>query len=171
MFKKYAKSFLEREVLSNDIREEAPAPSYFEEEIPSLNTSFSKDNDEWESPETVLGEKVSVKGTLSFEKLLRIDGSFEGELISEGKLIVGPTGSVKANLNLKEAFISGKIEGDISVKERLVLRGRAEVLGNITAPLLSVDEGVSIVGQISVIAPLKVDGKEEGSESLGSSTF
>lgn len=103
-----------------------------------------------EEPETVIAEGVCIKGTISFQKLLRIDGSFEGELVSTGKLIVGPTGVVKAHLDLEEAFIAGKVVGDICVKKSLVLRGRAEVHGNITAPLMSVDEGVSIVGSLNV---------------------
>lgn len=108
---------------------------------------------EIEEPETIIGENVSLKGTLSFQKMIQIDGTFEGEIESKGKLIIGPRGVVKAHLNLEEAFIAGKVEGDITVKERLVLRGRAEVRGNITAPLLSVDEGVSIIGQVYVTAP------------------
>jgi cytoskeletal protein CcmA (bactofilin family) len=103
-----------------------------------------------EEPETIISSQVNIKGTLSFQKLLRIDGTFEGELISSGKLIVGPTGSVKANLELDSAFISGKVIGDITVKTRLVLRGRAEIRGNVKAPLVSMDEGVSIIGQIEI---------------------
>jgi cytoskeletal protein CcmA (bactofilin family) len=103
-----------------------------------------------ETPETTIAEGVSIKGTLSFQRLVRIDGSFEGELLSSGKIIIGPTGSVKANITLEEAFISGKVTGDITVKTRLVLRGRAEVRGDITAPVLSVDEGVSIIGILNI---------------------
>jgi cytoskeletal protein CcmA (bactofilin family) len=93
---------------------------------------------------------VEIKGTLRFQRLLRIDGNFEGELLAEGKLIVGPTGCVKANIDLEEAFISGKVIGNITVKKRLVLRGKAEVTGDITAPLLSVDEGVSLIGIVNI---------------------
>jgi cytoskeletal protein CcmA (bactofilin family) len=103
-----------------------------------------------ETPETIIAEGVSIKGTLSFRRLVRIDGSFEGELLSSGKIIIGQTGSVKANIVLEEAFISGKVIGDITVKKRLVLRGRAEVRGDITAPVLSVDEGVSIIGILNI---------------------
>jgi len=103
-----------------------------------------------EEPETVVAAGVSIKGTMSFQKLVRIDGYFEGELLSSGKVIVGPTGHVKANINMEEAFISGKVTGDITVKKRLVLRGRAQVCGDVTAPILSVDEGVSIVGILNI---------------------
>lgn len=138
---KFAKGFLEK-----GITEETPSvlEETYEVAPPPL---------EIEEPETIIGENVSLKGTLSFQKMIQIDGTFEGEIESKGKIIIGPRGYVKAHLNLEEAFIAGKVEGDITVKERLVLRGRAEVRGNITAPLLSVDEGVSIIGQVYVTAP------------------
>ena len=138
---KFAKNFLEK-----DITTESPVAveESYEAPPPPL---------EIEEPETIIGENVSLKGTLSFQKMIQIDGTFEGEIESKGKIIIGPRGVVKAHLNLEEAFIAGKVEGDITVKERLVLRGRAEVRGNITAPLLSVDEGVSIIGQVYVTAP------------------
>jgi cytoskeletal protein CcmA (bactofilin family) len=117
-----------------------------------VNASFVKDEEESEGPETLIAEHVEIKGSLRFKDALRIDGSFEGELEASGKLIIGPTGSVKANIDLEEAFISGKVVGNITVKKRLVLRGKAEVTGDITAPLLSVDEGVSIVGILNVVS-------------------
>ncbi len=109
---------------------------------------------EEEVPETIIAQGVSITGTLSFQKLVRIDGNFEGELRSSGKLIVGPTGTIQSDIDLEEAFIAGKVIGDIKVKKRLVLRGRAEVRGNITAPVLSVDEGVLLVGTLN-IAPVE----------------
>ncbi len=138
MFKKYAKNFLEKEVSLPHSNATLPDSSFFETQ---------------EEVTTLIAEEVSIKGELSFTSSLRIDGTFEGELISEGTLIIGPTGVVKANISLQEAFISGTVEGDITVTERLVLRGRATVTGNITAPLISVDEGVSIIGQMRISSP------------------
>lgn len=103
-----------------------------------------------EAPETTLGAGVTFRGTLSFERFLRIDGSFEGELLSQGKVVVGPTGKVKANLNLREAIIEGVVEGNITVQEKLELRGEASIKGDICAKSLCVDEGVSIDGQVLV---------------------
>ncbi len=103
-----------------------------------------------EEPETTLGVGVTFRGELTFERLLRIDGTFEGELISKGKVVVGPKGRVKADLHLQEAIIEGRVEGNITVVERLELRGEAIVIGDISAKLLSVDEGVSITGLVTV---------------------
>ncbi len=103
-----------------------------------------------EIPETTLGEGVSFKGELVFERLLRIDGSFEGSLISNGKIIVGPKGKVKADINLQEAIIEGQVEGNITVKEKVELRGGAIVYGDVKAKNLCVDEGVTIIGHFCI---------------------
>ncbi len=157
MFKKYPKSYLDKEITSpgdtdyspltlpfpSALRTQplpaslAPAPSVPEQEIS-------------EEPETTISENVSMRGSLIFQNVLRIDGTFEGELVSQGKLIVGPKAHVKADINLDEAFISGKVEGNIRVRNRLVLRGRAEIKGDISALTLSVDEGVQIMGHVKV---------------------
>lgn len=147
---KYAKTLLEKGIQQE---ESLKASSPYDPYNPEQDTSFMQEPPSSTEPETVIGENVSIKGTLSFQTLLRIDGTFEGELESAGDLIVGPKGYVKADLNLQKALIAGKIEGNITVKERLILKGRAEVRGDITAPLLSVDEGVSIIGQVYVTAP------------------
>ncbi|MFN0065986.1 MAG: polymer-forming cytoskeletal protein, partial [Chlamydiales bacterium] len=97
-----------------------------------------------------LGEGVTFRGELSFERLLRIDGVFEGQLLSQGKVIVGPKGVVKANLTLREAIVEGVIEGNVTVQEKLELRGDARVIGDIVAKSICVDEGVTIEGHVSV---------------------
>ena len=163
MFKKFGKNPFEKEMAHPphtfpDLADRPPNP--FTTDL--MNTidphALEVENEEFndeEEPETIIAEGVSITGTITFKKLIRIDGSFEGELASSGKVIVGPTGCVKANLNLEEAFIAGKVVGDISVKKRLVLRGRAEVRGDITAPLLSVDEGVCIIGMLNIAQPVE----------------
>jgi cytoskeletal protein CcmA (bactofilin family) len=146
MFKKFGKNLEHTEELPHRDLADRPVHPFGAD---MMNSFHVKDSVE-EEPETVIGSQVEITGTLTFQKLLRIDGSFEGELISSGKLIIGPTGFVKADIDLEEAFISGKVEGNVTVKKRLVLRGRAEVRGDISAPLISVDEGVKIIGRLSV---------------------
>lgn len=109
-----------------------------------------------EDPETTLGIGVTFRGELSFERFLRIDGTFEGELLSNGKVTVGATGVVKADLALKEAIIEGRVVGNIIVQERLELRGDAVVEGNIEAKFLSVEEGVKIKGHVHILGQEEV---------------
>lgn len=106
----------------------------------------------FEEPEMMIGPSVTINGRIAFQREIHIDGVFEGELEGNGRVVIGPEGFVKADLNLQEAEIAGKVEGNITVKGRLILRDRAEVRGNITASCISVDEGVSIIGQLHVTA-------------------
>jgi len=155
IFKKYGKTFLDQEVAAQSHQGLSSTPylsSHVTSFTPPQEEAIQDEKEELigEQPDVVIGENVSFKGTLSFENLLRLDGYFEGTIEKGKKIIVGPKGSLKGNLQLDEAFIAGKIEGDIYIKERLILRGRAEIYGNITSPRLSVDEGVTIVGQLLV---------------------
>ncbi|SCA64138.1 Uncharacterized protein SCG7086_CF_00020 [Chlamydiales bacterium SCGC AG-110-P3] len=128
-------------------RTSEPVRRTSEARAPLLSSTLSA-----EEPDTTLGEGVVFKGELTFKRLLRIDGQFEGDLVSDGKLIVGPTGIVKSNVRMHEAIIEGRVEGNITVQERLELRCNAQVIGDIKAKQLSVDEGVSIVGHVAVSA-------------------
>jgi len=113
----------------------------------SIHRSHSLDMDE---PETVLGEGISIKGEIQFQRFLRIDGTFEGSKISgEGKLVVGPTGLVKSDVDLSEVIVEGTIEGGVTA-DRLELRGDAKVIGGVRARLMSVDEGATLCGQVEV---------------------
>lgn len=152
MFRKFKTSFEREDLrLREDLtdRPRNPFGTDFANALPAREAEYEEEREE--EPETVIASNVEIKGSLRFQKLLRIDGIFEGELQSAGKLIIGPTGSVKANIDLEEAFISGKVIGNITVKKRLVLRGKAEITGDITAPMISVDEGVSIIGILNVV--------------------
>lgn len=103
-----------------------------------------------EEPETVLGEGITIKGEIQFRRFLRIDGSFEGSKISgEGKLVVGPTGMVKSDIELSEVIIEGSVEGNVTA-DRLELRGDAKLVGGVRARLMAVDEGATLSGQIEV---------------------
>lgn len=126
------------------------APRAMPLEVPEETTQLPHHFMQEEDPETTLGEGVTFRGELSFDRLLRIDGSFEGELLSQGKVVVGPKGRVKANLNLREAIIEGEVEGNIVVQEKLELRGEAKITGDIEAKSLCVDEGVKIVGHLTI---------------------
>lgn len=123
-----------------------------------LPEDFSEDNSEEvmeeleiEKPETVIGEGVSLKGQLCFKRYLCINGEFEGDLKSSGKVKVGKTGVVRSNLKLHSAVIEGKVVGDLIIDDLLELRGSAQVYGNIRARYLRVDDGVTLNGHVQIM--------------------
>lgn len=57
---------------------------------------------------------MSIKGSLAFDRLLRIDGSFEGELRSSGDLVVGARGTLKGDIKgMNRVVVDGTVVGDI----------------------------------------------------------
>jgi cytoskeletal protein CcmA (bactofilin family) len=82
---------------------------------------------------------TSLKGDVKSENDLRIDGTIQGNVYSSSKIIVGPSGFVEGNIEGANADITGKVTGNITVKELLQLRGESNVQGNISAVKLQID--------------------------------
>lgn len=107
----------------------------------------------------VLNYDVSVVGILRFTDDLLVDGSVEGEITSDGVLTVGANASIQAGeknkvaVRTQSAIIHGKVVGDIVVTDRVELAATAEVVGDITAAKISIQEGAVFVGMCRVGSP------------------
>lgn len=108
----------------------------------------------------VLNSDVSVVGVLRFTDDLLVDGSVEGEITSDGVLTVGANASIQAGeknkvaIRTQSAIIQGKVMGDIIVSDRVELSSTAELVGDITASKIAIQEGAVFVGHCSVGAPV-----------------
>lgn len=108
----------------------------------------------------VLNSDVSVVGVLRFTDDLLVDGSVEGEITSDGELTVGANASIQAGeqnkvaVRTKSAIIHGRVMGDIEVTDRVVLASTAELVGDVTASRISIEEGAVFVGYCRVGAPV-----------------
>ena len=90
---------------------------------------------------TTLAEDLHITGTMTFKSSLMIEGTLDGEIISEGLLIVGPTAKVNAAVTTKNLVSHGQITGDVTASEQVVLKGTAVQTGNITTPYIIVESG------------------------------
>lgn len=99
---------------------------------------------------TNLCSDVEFKGAISFKDFLRLDGKFEGELHSPGTLIIGENGVVKAEINVGNVIVEGKVYGNIAAQDKIELRGNAQLFGDIRATRLVISEGVVFVGKSDV---------------------
>lgn len=99
-----------------------------------------------------VGSGTVLTGETSFQAMLRIDGHLTGRVTSEsGTLIVGSTGRVDANILVAAAVINGTVNGDIVATEKLELGRTAQVLGNVQAPRLVIEDGALIEGSCTMI--------------------
>lgn len=98
-----------------------------------------------------LGSDIEFKGSLSFNDRLCINGKFEGDLTSEGGLlVVGPDAEIKAEIKVGNLVSEGKIYGNITVNDKVDLRSPAQLFGDIQGARLSIEEGVIFVGNTDV---------------------
>lgn len=91
-------------------------------------------------------EGTSFEGNVRSQSNMRIDGSFEGDIDTRGRLVIGPKGTVKGNVRCKQCEVEGLMEGHIEVAELLALKGSAKVAGTVYYGQLSVEAGAQPVG-------------------------
>jgi cytoskeletal protein CcmA (bactofilin family) len=99
---------------------------------------------------SVISSEVEIVGTVKTSGSIRIEGRVEGEIISEGDVTLGKSGSVKGNLLVNSVTVSGTIQGNIQAKDRIELKSTARLLGDIKAKRLAVEDGVTFVGKSEV---------------------
>jgi len=77
-------------------------------------------------------------------------GSLEGEITSEGLLVVGPTAKINATIVTKRLISHGEIQGDVTASEQVVLKKTATQMGNITTQNIIVESGSLLNGSITM---------------------
>ncbi|MEW6140658.1 MAG: polymer-forming cytoskeletal protein [Thermodesulfobacteriota bacterium] len=97
-----------------------------------------------------LGAQTEFTGKLAFSGVVHLDGSFEGEIISRGTLVVGSESVVRAQIFSNVLKIAGEVRGDLTATEKIELYPPARVYGNIRTPSLTVEEGVIFEGTCSM---------------------
>jgi|SRR6185436_14650879 len=96
---------------------------------------------------TLISSGTTIKGDISSNADLRIDGTVIGNINSNAKIVIGNSGVVEGDINGNNADIVGKTSGTIKVKELLQLRGECVVNGNIYAGKLQVEPTATFNGQ------------------------
>jgi len=98
-------------------------------------------------------EGTTVEGTIQSDSNLRIDGEFKGELITKGRLVVGPKGVVKGVVNCMCCDVEGVLEGEVTVLELLSMKSSATVQGDLYYGQLSVEAGARALGTFRMGVP------------------
>lgn len=92
-----------------------------------------------------------IKGDVTATGDFRLDGTLEGNIQLNGKLVVGDTGVVNGNVLCMNANIVGTVNGNLSVKELLSLHSTARVKGDILINKLSIEPGAVFTGKCNML--------------------
>ena len=100
-----------------------------------------------------LAEGTEVDGEVRFDDELRIDGRVTGRIISEkGRLTVGDTGAITADIEVGTASIGGTVSGTLTASVKVEIHATGRVYGDIFAPALIIEEGAVFEGRCEMVA-------------------
>lgn len=99
---------------------------------------------------TIIGPDASFKGELSFEKGVKILGSFEGRISTKGNLVVAAEGAIQADVEAGTITVEGEINGNISAGDLVELKNSARLQGDLRCERLIVVDGAHFVGHCNV---------------------
>ncbi len=106
--------------------------------------------------QAVIGPSTSIKGELSGEEDLMIQGRFEGKIdLKKNNVTVGRNGHIKGDIYGKVISIEGEVQGNLLGEEKIVIRESAVVRGNMGTPRFSLEDGAQFKGSIDTIPTME----------------
>ena len=99
---------------------------------------------------TIIGKDSTITGTIDVKGPLRIDGKIKGKVNCEDTVTVGAGGDLEAEINCRNAAISGKVGGNIVASEKVELQAKAEINGDIKTKSLVIEQGAIFCGSCNM---------------------
>lgn len=101
---------------------------------------------------TYLGGSVVLKGELTADEDLTIEGQLEGSVNLQGHCVtVGQHGQVKADITARQVAISGKLNGKVNAQEKIEIRRTGNVVGDLISAGVAIEEGAYFKGSIEIL--------------------
>ena len=97
-----------------------------------------------------LGPHITVRGTLTGEEDLLVEGRVEGSVALAGHLIVAESGVLEADLDVQSIEVHGEVRGDIVASESITIDKGAHVSGNVRAPRVIIHDGAQFQGAVEM---------------------
>jgi cytoskeletal protein CcmA (bactofilin family) len=114
-----------------------------------------------------LGSTIVVKGEITSDEDLQIDGKVEGNISLRGhRLTVGRTAQLNSEINAREVIVYGNASGNLRARDRVEIKKDGQVIGDITTTRISIEDGAYFKGHIEIErAQTSVQGTKESEES------
>ena len=101
-----------------------------------------------------IGASLEIKGRISAEEDLQIDGKVEGPVSVRGhRLTVGRSGQLSAEVSARELVVFGKVTGNVNATDRVEIKKDGAVIGDIQTTRISIEDGAIFKGRIEIDRP------------------
>ena len=118
---------------------------------PAATTGISNKPHAVENATSMVGSAVTIGGEIHCQQDLFIDGEVNGTMsVPRHKLTIGPSARVKADIKAHNIVIAGTVEGKIEATERVELRNRSHMTGDVRSPRIMIENGAVVKGTIEV---------------------
>jgi cytoskeletal protein CcmA (bactofilin family) len=139
-----------------------------ENDQPEVPPTVSSSRSEPVREQAVIGASLVVKGDVSGDEDLVIQGQVEGKvLLKNHGITVGRNGQVRADLFGKTIAVDGTVQGNLYAEEKIVVRQSGNVRGNLQAPRICLEDGARFKGSIDMDAGAGEKGKSATQASSG----
>ena len=98
-----------------------------------------------------LGASLHIKGEITGNEDLQIDGSVEGLVqLEDRKLTVGASARVTADLIAREILVYGNVKGNLRARDRIEIKKDGSVVGDLTTARIMIEDGAYFKGSIEI---------------------
>lgn len=118
----------------------------------------------------VVAKNTSITGDIISEGDFRIDGTLEGTLKTNGRVIIGADGLIKGKVESNNADIEGKFSGELLVHETLTIKATAHISGDVVIGKLSVEPGATFNATCAMKGAVKELNQHEQQKRLSEKT-
>lgn len=143
-------------IFSSNKESKEPTPSYTPpptsqpiSSAPANTPSYSSPS----SPMTSISEGTNLEGQIKIEGDIKIEGTIKGTVTSKGKVIIASSGKIDGDVICQNAEIAGHVTGKLKIADILILKGNANIDGDINTGKLVIENGVKFNGNCSMGSP------------------
>ena len=138
----------ERETYVN--QKEEPPVSAVEEKQP-IEARFERKPTPAKERIINIGKSVSIKGELTGDEDLIIEGRVEGQIkLRDHNLVIGPHGAIKGEISATNLTVNGRVVGNISAEQLVEIKALGSVVGDIESSRISIADGAYFKGSVDL---------------------
>lgn len=101
---------------------------------------------------TLIGPSMIVKGQISSQEDLRIEGSVEGTLeVLDHRILLGVNGTIRSDIKAREVVVQGKIRGNVDASDKIAIGKAGELIGDIRTAGITIEDGGYFKGSVDIV--------------------
>jgi cytoskeletal protein CcmA (bactofilin family) len=105
---------------------------------------------------------LKIKGDIAGTSDLTVEGETQGKIrITNGRVTVGASGRVTADIDAREIVIHGTVQGNLKATESVRLGSSGRVEGSILTPRIGIDDGARLRGNVEMVRPGEAPAKTD----------